>query len=496
MFSWIKRKHDRPPLDFPGGVHVPDFKLTADRPIQVCPLPEVFIVPLKQHIGEPCAPMVDVGEKVYAGQKIGRSQGYVSAAIHAPTSGKVVKIEEHPVPHPSGLGRLCVFIESDGEDRWVEAMPTLADYRNIDPAEIRERIRLSGIVGLGGAVFPSFIKLIKDDRHPIDTVILNGVECEPYLTCDHRLMLEHAREILVGLDIIMHAVGAKRGLIAVEDNKMDAAQHLSESLAKVGGLGSIEVRVLPTKYPQGSEKQLIYALTHREVPQGKLPMHVGVICHNVATAKAIYDAVWEGRPLVERVVTVSGDAVPDPGNQRVRIGTPLRFLLAQHGFTAFDSVRIIHGGPMMGEMLPVIDVPVVKSSNAFLAMKEEGLHSLRYEAQPCIRCGHCVQVCPVGLLPNELAWYASIGKFERALEYDLFECIECGCCSYVCPSHIPLVHYFRYAKGQVAQIEREKAFARLSKERAMAREERLKREQMERKAKRAALHKRKPGEGG
>jgi len=344
-------------------------------------------------------------------------------------------------------------------------------------------------VGLGGAVFPSFIKMVRDQSNPIDTVIMNGIECEPYLTNDHRLMLEKPLEILRGMDIIMHAVSAKHGIIAIEDNKPDAVESIRNSLSRVSGLdtGNIDIRVLPTRYPQGGEKQLIQALTGREIPEGRLPLHIGLLCQNVGTAKAIHDAVCLGQALTRRIVTVSGNGVPEPGNICARIGTPVPFLLSQHGLSNLDDVFVIHGGPMMGERLPKLDVPIVKSTNGLLAMKKNTPYSGQAVEEPCIRCGHCVEVCPAGLVPNELAWHCRNDQFDRGQEYDLFDCIECGCCSYVCPSHIPLVHYFRYAKGQVAKIEKEREFARISKIRSEARDNRLAREQAERAARRSRV---------
>jgi len=485
LHSLLERLKHAPSGTFPGGVHPPEHKITAASKISECPLPSVLILPLKQHIGEACAPLVDVGDSVLLGQKIAKSQGYVSASIHAPASGKIVRIEDHPVPHPSGMGRPCIFIEPDGQDILDESLEPTPDYRNTEPSIIRERIRICGIVGLGGAVFPSFIKIVRDQSNPIDTVILNGIECEPYLTNDHRLMLEKPEEILRGMDIIMHTVNAKHGIIAIEDNKPDAADVMRKSLSGMSGIdaGHIEIRVLPTRYPQGGEKQLIQALTGREIPDGRLPLHIGLLCQNVGTARAIHDAVYLGRPLTKRVITISGDAVPQPGNICARIGTPVPFLFSLHGLNHMDDVHIIHGGPMMGERLPKPDVPVAKSTNGLLAMKRNTLDS----EEPCIRCGHCVEACPVGLVPNELAWHCRNDQFDRGQEFDLFDCIECGCCSYVCPSHIPLVHYFRYAKGQVAKIEKEHTFAKVSKARSEARDNRLAREQAERAARRSRV---------
>ena len=470
------------PGGFPGGIHPDQSKLTAGSMIRECPLPPVLIVPVKQHIGEACVPLVEVGDTVRRGQKIARAQGYVSASVHAPSSGRIVKIEEHPVPHPSGLGRLSLFIEPDGMDAWDESLAPWPDYRQRDVGELRERVRICGLAGLGGAVFPTFIKLVHDAKHTIDTVILNGIECEPYLTPDHRLMLEQADAIVSGLDVLMHMVGARRGIIAVEDNKLDAAERMQEAASRLGT--AVAVHVLPTRYPQGSEKQLIQAITGREIPAGRLPVQIGILCQNVGTAKAVHDAVLLGRPLTERVLTVSGDAVPNPGNMNVRLGTPMRFVFAQHGLESFDGLHLIHGGPLMGERLPSVDVPVIKSTNGMLAFSTDVMASAHRPMQPCIRCGHCGEVCPVRLVPNELANHCRQDQFDRAQDYGLFDCIECGCCSYVCPSNIPLVQYYRYAKGEVGKINRERAFAELSRQRSQARDDRIAREKAERAAKR------------
>lgn len=475
--------------NFSGGIDPEMSKITADLPIATSMLAQLYIVPIKQHIGEACEPTVSIGDTVLRGQKICQSQGYVSVPIHAPTSGRVVKIEEHAIPHPSGMGLTSIFIEPDGNDTEDKTLQPIKAYRNMDPAELRERVRFCGIAGLGGAVFPTFIKLLKDQRNPIKTVILNGIECEPYLTNDHRLMIEKAKEIVVGIDIIMHMVGADRAIVAIEDNKPNAADAIREALnqADLPDGAQIEVRLLPTRYPQGSEKQLIEVLTGKEVPATKLPMHVGVLCQNVGTTKAIYDAIVHGRPLTERIVTVSGDALPRPGNMKVRIGTPMRFILGQHGLDDFNDVHLLHGGPMMGEKLTSADIPVVKSTTGLLAMHSTTMKQAHKLEQPCIRCGHCGVACPVKLVPNMLADQCRNDQFEKAEEYNLFDCIECGCCSYVCPSNIPLVHYFRYGKGQLAQISRGKNFANESKLRSEAREARIAREKAEKAAKRRVV---------
>jgi len=461
------------------GVHPDDNKKTAALAIDDCPLPSLLTLPIRQHIGQACEPIVAVGDTVLRGQKIAKSQGYVSTSIHAPTSGRVVKIEDNAIVHPSGIGMLSIFIEPDGEDRWLDPLPAMADYAQRDPAEIREQIRSCGIAGLGGALFPTFIKLVRDPNHPIDTLILNGIECEPWLTCDHRLMLESADKIIAGMKILRYLVKAKRCVIAIEDNKPDAASVMREAIADCTG---VEVRMLPTIYPQGSEKQLIETITGRQIPAGNIPLHIGTLCENVATTAAIADAVLEGKPLIERVVTLSGDAMPQPANLRVRIGTPINHLLRQHGIHDLAGIDIIQGGPMMGERLHHLDAPITKGSNGILAMRH---HNVAPES-PCIRCGHCVQVCPVGLMPNELASHCRNDRFEASEAFNLFDCIECGACSFVCPAHIPLVHYFRYGKGQVAAIRRANAFAELSRQRSEAREQRIQRDKEEKAARRRA----------
>lgn len=476
---------------FSGGVEPVMSKVSADAPISTSLIAPVYILPIKQHIGEECEPIVAVGDQVLRGQKIAKSQGYVSVPVHSPTSGKVIKIEEHAIPHPSGMGLPSIFIEPDGNDTRDESLEPITDYRDQDPAELRERVRFCGIAGLGGAVFPTFIKLLKDSRNPIDTVILNGIECEPYLTNDHRLMVEKAKEIVIGIDIIMHMVGAKKAIIAIEGSKPDVVEAIHAALeafsSELPKGNRIELHQLPVRYPQGSEKQLIKVLTAKEVPAGKLPMHIGVICQNVGTTKAIHDAIVLGRPLTERIVTVSGDAVPRPGNMRVRLGTPMRFIFAQHGLETFDDVHLLHGGPMMGERLKSADVPVVKSTNGLLAMSSAAMKLAHKPEEPCISCAHCSVACPINLVPNLLADQCRNEQFEKAESYNLFDCIECGCCSYVCPSNIPLVHYFRYGKGQLAQIGREKSFAEASRQRSDIREARIERDKAEKAAKRKAV---------
>jgi len=468
---------------FAGGITPDMCKWTENNAIEDCPLPPLFIMPIKQHIGQACTPLVQVGDLVLRGQKIAKSEGYLSVPIHAPTSGKVIKIEEHAIPHSSGMGLASIFIEPDGKDERDTSLAPITDWQDADPAELRERVRVCGIAGLGGAAFPTFIKLLKDKRNPIETVILNGVECEPFLTNDHRLMVEKSAEVLHGLQVVMYMVGAKKAIIAIEDNKSDAIDAMQKAVALVGD-NTISVAALPTRYPQGSEKQLIESLTGKQVPAGKLPMHVGVLCQNVGTTKAIDDAIMLGHAITDRIITVSGDAVPKPTNLCVRLGTPMRFIYAQRGLENFDGIQILHGGPMMGERMKHPDIPVVKSSTGLLAISNEQMKPAHKVEDPCIRCGHCSEVCPISLVPNLLADHCRNDQLEKAADYDLFDCIECGACSYVCPSHIPLVHYFRYGKGQAAQVRREQSFAEVSRLRSEGRDARLQREKDEKAAKR------------
>ena len=474
----------KPQNGFAGGVHPVQHKRTAGLKVVSCTLPPMVVLPIKQHIGESCEPLVSVGERVLMGQKIAKSSGYISVPVHAPCSGKVVKIEEHVIPHPSGMGLISIFIEPDFTDEEDDSLYPMPNYRSVDAVELRERVRISGIAGLGGAVFPTFVKLVQDKQHPIETVILNGIECEPWLTNDHQLMLEKSHEVITGMDIIMHMVEAGHGIIAIEDNKPDAAALMEKTVHDMGLSSQIRVEMLPTKYPQGSEKQLIQVLTGKEVPAGKLPIHIGVVSLNVGTSKAIYDAVCLGVPLIKRYVTVSGDAVPSPANMLVPLGTPMKFVLEQCGVDNFDQIKVIHGGPMMGELMHNIDAPVVKASNGILAMRSASLMDAHFEEEPCIRCGDCADVCPTGLMPSLLAQHCKQEQFDKAENYNLFDCIECGACSFVCPSRIPLVHYFRFGKGQVAQIKREQAFAEESRKRSEAREARVAKELAEKEAKR------------
>lgn len=463
---------------FHGGIHPPQHKQeSTQRPIAPATIAPELVIPLHQHIGESPEPIVQVGDQVLKGQKIARAQGYVSASVHASSSGTVIAIEERPIPHPSGLSAPCIVIKTDGEDRWYTPRPEEHHYTAMEPSHLRNLVRTAGIVGLGGAGFPSFIKL-NPTGHPIETLILNGVECEPYITCDDMLMRERADEIVAGAKIMRHALHAHQVLIAIEDNKPQAIAAMQQATASAEG---IEVAVVPTRYPQGGEKQLIKVLTGKECPSHGLPFQIGIVVQNVATAYAIHRAINHCQPLVSRIVTISGDGVKEPCNLEVPIGTPLQHLLEQCGGTTGNVERVVIGGPLMGFAVHSTAVPVIKTSNCILVTRKPA--TAPAPEMPCIRCGACAEACPVELLPQQLYWHARAKEFDKTQEYDLFDCIECGCCAYVCPSNIPLVHYYRFAKTEIWAQEREKEKADLARQRHESRLARLAREQAEKEAK-------------
>jgi len=474
-----------PLRSFPGGIHPPMHKERSTRsPIVELPLPMRLVLSLHQHIGAPSTPDVAIGDKVLKGQRIAHAEGYVSVALHAPTSGTITDIGEYPVPHPSGLSDLCIVLTADGEDKWI-TRETKNDYLSMDSSHLRNLIRDAGIVGLGGAGFPSFIKLNPGPHKAVDTLIINGIECEPYISCDDMLMRERSSDIIAGIKIIAHAVEAKQSIIAVEDNKPEAYQAMLDATADES---DISVMLCPTVYPQGSEKQLIYVVTGKEVPRNGLPLNVGVVLHNVGTTAAIYNAISKAEPLISRIITVTGDAIAKPQNLKVLIGTPIRSLL---DFCEAQSNidQLIMGGPMMGFALHTPQASVLKTTNCILATTYSELPEKKME-MPCIRCGACADVCPINLLPQQLYWHAKAKDFEKTQDYNLFDCIECGCCAYVCPSNIPLVHYYRFAKTEIWSIEREQQKADIARQRHDFRAERLAKE----KAEKAARHKRKRNE--
>ncbi len=470
-----------------GGVHPTGRKeLSAEHPIREPILPERLFISLQQHIGAAANPAVSVGDKVLKGQLIAGSQGMVSAPVHASTSGRVIAIDDYPAPHPSGLPVPTIAIEADGEDRWLEFDPP-ADPFAMDPEEIAVRVGAAGIVGLGGAAFPSAVKLNLSRRSGVHTLIMNGGECEPYLTCDDRLMRERPAEIVAGIRLIRRAVGARTVLVGIENNKPEAIAAMQA--AAIGG--EVKVLAVPAMYPMGSEKQLIQALTGKEVPAGGRAADIGVLVHNVGTAYAVHQAIALGRPLVSRIVTVSGGAVFSPNNLEVRIGTPVEALFKACGGFREDPARLVLGGPMMGSQMPGTHIPVIKGTSGALALTRDeiGLRGNQKAPAPCIRCSTCVRACPVGLLPLEMSARIRAGDLGAAVDIGLKDCIACGSCSYVCPANIPLVHFFNYAKGELAARERGKmkqeATRKLAEERT-ARMARIAREREEAAAKRKA----------
>lgn len=455
---------------FNGGIHPDDHKAESSAGlIQAMPLLARYVVPLSQHIGAPARPLVTAGDTVLKGQMIGAPEGYVSVGVHAPTSGRVIAVEPRPTPHPSGLYDLAVVIEADGEDRAVEFQPV--PWRELDASSLRNRLREMGLAGLGGAVFPSYIKL-NPGRSAVHTLILNAAECEPWITCDDRLMRERAAQVLEGAEVMRTLLGAAAILVGIEDNKPEAAQALRAAAA-----ANTEVVAVPTLYPSGAAKQLTRLLTGIEVPSGGRSTDAGIQVFNAGTAYALWRALALGEPMISRIVTCTGH-VARPGNWEVRLGAPVADLLAAAGGTLEGCSGEIVGGPMMGFELMDRAAPVTKAVNCILA-KSPALFPAKPAALPCIRCGACARACPADLQPFEMYWFSRVRDFGKAQGYSLFDCIECGCCSHVCPSHIPLVDYFRFAKSEIWERERDKTASDEARRRHEFKTFRLEREKKE-----------------
>ncbi|NKI72873.1 electron transport complex subunit RsxC [Dickeya sp. CFBP 2040] len=461
--------------DFAGGIHPPEMKTQSSQvPLRQVPMPDYLIIPLKQHLGPEGELCVKVGDTVRRGQPLTRGVGRM-LPVHAPTSGTVHAIRQHMSNHPSGLTELSIIIIPDGQDRWGERR-TLVDYRQATPAELVEHLHQAGIAGLGGAGFPTAAKL-QGGLHGIDTLIINAAECEPYITADDRLMQECAQEIAQGVDILDHLLQPQRILLGIEDNKPQAIAALRVALVDYP---RIQMRVIPTKYPSGGAKQLTRILTGKEVPFGKHSASIGVLMQNVGTAYAIKRAVIDGEPLTERVVTLTGDALRQPGNVWARLGTPVRHLLRHAGYhVTTTQPMVVMGGPLMGFTLPALDVPIIKTSNCILAPARDEIQA-QEEEQACIRCGKCADACPAGLLPQQLYWFSRGQEHEKARQHHLFDCIECGACAYVCPSNIPLVQYYRQEKAEIQALDLESRKATEAKARFDARQARLEREKQAR----------------
>ncbi len=434
-----------------GGIHPPENKLTADKPITTLPLPSQVTVPVGQHIGAPAVPVVEKGSVVKTGQLIAEAKGFVSANIHSPVSGKVSRIDT--AIDATGYKQTAITIDVDG-DEWEESIdrsPAVVSDITLSREEIIERCRQCGVTGLGGATFPTHIKMTVPAGKSVDLLIINGVECEPYLTSDHRLMLEKGEEVVTGIAILKRALGVEKAIIGIEANKPDAITHLTDIAARHEG---ITVQPLKVKYPQGGEKQLIRACTGREVRSGGLPLDVGVVVQNVGTAYAVYEAVQKNKPLIERVVTITGKSVSAPGNFMVRIGTPVTALIEAAGGLPEDTGKIVNGGPMMGKALAMTDIPVTKGTSGIVMLPRD--ESRRDEVQPCIRCGKCSTACAMGLEPWLISVLSQKGMFERAGKEKITDCMECGACSYSCPARRPLLDYIRLGKSTVIRMARER----------------------------------------
>ena len=467
---------------FHGGVHPPTHKTESTRtPIARMPLPAKLVIPFHQHVGNIAKPLVQAGDHVLKGQLIGLPEDGISSAIHASTSGTITEIGMQVVAHASGLPDLCATLVPDGKDEWIARSGM--DFRAAKNADVRQVLRLAGVVGLGGAVFPSDLKL-RPGKHKVNTLILNGAECEPYITCDDMLMRERADEIVKGAEIMRWALEADEILVGIEDNKPAAIAAMR--LAAQASSDNITVVAVPTLYPGGGAKQLIRVLTGIEVAAGVRSTDKGVQCFNVATAQTIYRAVRFGEPLVSRIVTVTGN-VSNAQNLEVLIGTPVSDVVAFAGVLP-DTDSYIMGGPMMGLPLPAASVSIVKAANCIIASSPK-LFPPAPPAMPCIRCTRCAEVCPAELQPQDLYWFAKAREFGKAQEFSLFDCIECGACSYVCPSHIPLVQYYRFAKSEIWARETEKTAADAARERFEFREQRIEREKLEKAEKLAAKEK-------
>ncbi|MDH2294058.1 electron transport complex subunit RsxC [Cobetia sp. 1AS1] len=478
-------------FDFHGGIHPPEHKALSNRaPLVAAPLPREVVLPLSQHIGAPAQPLVEIGQRVKTGELIARAQGMISAPVHASITGVVTAIEPRQIPHVSGLEDLCIVIEREGEiDEWAR-LEAWRDWRQQEAQDLIQRLQDAGVVGQGGAGFPSAVKARVRERHAIDTLILNAAECEPYITADDLTMRTHPEALIEGLEILASLIGPECILIGIEDNKPEAVIALEQAIRarradkRLPPLDSrLEVVVVPTKYPSGGEKQLIKLLTDREVPSRGLPADVGVVVHNPGTVRAVQRAVCFGEPMISRVITLTGEALQHPHNVEARLGTSIADLLRLAAPAPTGIARLVMGGPMMGFTLESDALPIIKTTNCLLASSPESLPEPAVE-QPCIRCGMCEQACPAELLPQQLYWFSKAREFDKAELYNLADCIECGACSYVCPSQIPLVQYYRFAKGEIRSAQHEARKSERARHRFEFKQARMAREEAEKEAKR------------
>ena len=497
----VRRSSERKLWSFHGGVH-PKFnkEMSNYLPIKVADIPAQLVVPLQQSMGNGAEPIVEIGDLVSKGQVIAQQTGKLSATVHAPTSGIITEISERLIPHASGLKGLCIVIDCDHKDDWgKQKLPPITDFTDIEIDALLKRIQQCGVVGLGGAAFPTSLKVNTAEFHTsmkvdgsyrpnLETLIINGAECEPYISCDDLLMRERSAEILQGIDILQHMLKPQNCIIAIEDNKPLAIEAFEKVCAN---RDNIEVVAIPTKYPSGGEKQLIEILTGLEVPSGGRPRDLGLLCLNPGTIYSIYNAVIKGEPLISRVVTVTGNGIKQPQNFEALIGSSFKHLAEQAGGYTENADHLIMGGPMMGFALEDDTAPIVKATNCALFISSEELNESNSEhakqpTLPCIRCGKCMDVCPVNLLPQQLYWHIRAKDLEKAQQHNLRDCIDCGCCSYVCPSHIPLVDYYRFAKTEIREQNLATEKSNLARERFEFLQFRRERDKREREEKRAA----------
>ncbi|EEX31816.1 MULTISPECIES: electron transport complex subunit RsxC [Vibrio] len=475
MLSLIEQIKSGALWDFPGGVHPPENKKQSVKSeIAKASIPQEIVLPVKQHIGKPGTITVEVGEQVLKGQPLTKYDTSFMLPVHAPTSGKITAIESRTTAHPSGLAETCIVISPDGEDRWIERK-TDNDFTQRTPDELIEIIRQAGVSGMGGAGFPT-AKKIQAGLARTEILIVNAAECEPYITADDMLMQEHADEVIKGIEIVEHILNPKLTIIGIEDNKPQAIKALEQAAEHK----DIVIRVIPTKYPSGGEKQLIKILTNKEVPANSIPADIGLLVQNVGSLQAIKRAVCDGEPLVDRIVTLTGDTFKQPRNVKALIGTPVQSLLDEFGYKADKKLpRLIMGGPMMGFTLPHANVPITKTANCILAPTRKEISPNQYE-MACIRCGQCAEACPASLLPQQLQWHAKAEEYDKCEELNLKDCIECGACAFVCPSEIPLVQYYRQAKAEMRTRKEESEAAERAKIRFEEKKARLERDKAER----------------